>query len=210
MSELQHYNLLPDFSLRQAALLAAGQDPERATSSAASVVIHTRLVRAFYDACHEVRALNAREAPWPSDALRPTLLDPSHPDTPPMKLTASYVETVEARFRSEPESVRFARQEVARWFRVAGNGFVPVYRFDFDAPSGRLPRSDVRMPDRERVTLLNIIAALLDLVLSPRAGRDSQADVIVELVENYGEKQGIAKSTLEQKFSEANKSLKGQ
>lgn len=61
---------------------------------------------------------------------------------------------------------------------------------------------------RERTSLLNIIGALLELVRTPRQGRDSDAAVIAELLDNYPEKQGIARSTLEAKFAEAKRSLR--
>jgi hypothetical protein len=67
---------------------------------------------------------------------------------------------------------------------------------------------DNDVSDRERTTLLNIIAALLELVMTPRPGRTTKAAVIDELVTNYGEKQGIAKRTLEGKFADADRSLK--
>lgn len=61
--------------------------------------------------------------------------------------------------------------------------------------------------NREHTTYLNIIAALLELVQTPRVGRDSQDAVITELVNNYGEKPGISKRNLAGKFSDAKKSL---
>ncbi len=62
---------------------------------------------------------------------------------------------------------------------------------------------------RERTTYLNIVAALLELTLTPREGRTSEARVIREIVENYGEKPGISERTLAQKFAEAKRSLMG-
>lgn len=65
----------------------------------------------------------------------------------------------------------------------------------------------VSLTKRERTTLLNIVAAQLELLQAPRPGRVSDAAVIAELVANYGDKPGIATSTLEGKFSEAKRSL---
>jgi hypothetical protein len=62
---------------------------------------------------------------------------------------------------------------------------------------------------RERTTYLNIVAALLELTLTPREGRTSEARVIREMIENYGEKPGISERTLAQKFAEAKRSLMG-
>lgn len=61
--------------------------------------------------------------------------------------------------------------------------------------------------ERAETTYLNIIGALVELVRAPRPGRDSDAAVIRELVENYPEKPGISKTTLEAKFAEARRRL---
>jgi hypothetical protein len=64
-----------------------------------------------------------------------------------------------------------------------------------------------RLPPRSEATYLTIIGALLELVRNPRPGRDSDAAVIRELIENYGDKPGISKTTLETKFAEARRRL---
>lgn len=60
---------------------------------------------------------------------------------------------------------------------------------------------------RSEATYLMIIGALLELVRTPRAGRNSDAAVIKELVENYSDKPGISKTTLEVKFASAKRRL---
>lgn len=60
---------------------------------------------------------------------------------------------------------------------------------------------------RERTAYLNIIGAMLELIKSPRPGRDTDAAVIEELVENYKDKYGISESNLNRKFPEAKRSL---
>ena len=65
-----------------------------------------------------------------------------------------------------------------------------------DAPGGRA-----------ETTYLCIIGALLELVRTPRPGRESDAAVIRELIDNYGEKPGISKTTLETKFADARRRL---
>jgi hypothetical protein len=63
---------------------------------------------------------------------------------------------------------------------------------------------------RERNSYLNIIGALLELIQSPRPGRErGQSAIIGELLQNYSEKEGISTSNLEKRFAEANRSLKG-
>jgi len=64
------------------------------------------------------------------------------------------------------------------------------------------------LSEREKVTLLNTIAVLLELVKTPRPGRDSNSDVIQEMLANYNDKQGISKRTLEKTFAAAVRSLK--
>lgn len=62
-------------------------------------------------------------------------------------------------------------------------------------------------PKRE-TTYLNAIGALVELIQSPRPGRDSEAAVIRELLANYGERPGIGKRTLETIFPMARQRLK--
>lgn len=60
---------------------------------------------------------------------------------------------------------------------------------------------------RQETTYLNIIAALVIFIKEPRPGRNSEAQIITQLVENYGEKQGISQRTLQEKFAEAKRSF---
>ena len=71
--------------------------------------------------------------------------------------------------------------------------------------SGNLEKS---LSTKERNTLLTTIGVLLELIQSPKPGRDSEAVVIEEMLQNYDEKPGISKRTLEQKFAEAKKILR--
>lgn len=61
--------------------------------------------------------------------------------------------------------------------------------------------------ERAETTYLCIIGSLLELVRSPRPGRDSDAAVIRELIDGYGHLPGIAKSTLEGKFADAKRQM---
>lgn len=60
---------------------------------------------------------------------------------------------------------------------------------------------------KEETTYLNIIGSLVALIKSPRDGRDTDAAVIRELLNNYPDKQGISKRTLEDVFPAARRSL---
>lgn len=68
-------------------------------------------------------------------------------------------------------------------------------------------KSDKPLSTSERTAYLNIIAAMLELLKNPRPGRDDDASVIRELVENYSDKYGISESNLNRKFPEAKRSL---
>ena len=63
------------------------------------------------------------------------------------------------------------------------------------------------MAARSEATYLIIIGGLLELVRTPRPGRDSDAAVIRELIDNYSDKPGISKTTLEAKFADARRRL---
>ena len=60
---------------------------------------------------------------------------------------------------------------------------------------------------RSETTYLNIIGALVELIQTKKSGRDSEASVISELVNNYSEKAGISERTLQEKFAAAKRSL---
>jgi len=60
---------------------------------------------------------------------------------------------------------------------------------------------------RERDTLLNIIGALVELIQTHKPGRNSDAAVIHELIDNYSDKPGIKQRTLQEKFAAAKRSL---
>jgi hypothetical protein len=69
------------------------------------------------------------------------------------------------------------------------------------------PIVDKPLGDRERQTLLNTIAVLLELIQTGTPGRKSEAEVISEMLDNHSGKQGISKRTLEEKFAAAKRSL---
>lgn len=60
---------------------------------------------------------------------------------------------------------------------------------------------------RAETTYLNIIGALVELIQTPKPGRDSDKAVIDELVLNYSDKPGIKERTLQEKFAAAKRSL---
>ncbi len=60
---------------------------------------------------------------------------------------------------------------------------------------------------RERSAYLSLIGAMLELIKTPRSGRDSNTAVIDELIDNYSEIDGISKANLEKRFAEATRQL---
>ena len=110
---------------------------------------------------------------------------------------------------------RFSRTEIHRWLKSIGAK--SMYQFGLNVHAtghqngGEDSESD-RSPSpgeiKEKTSHLNIIGALLELIQSPRPGRDSAAAVIRELLENYPEKQGISKRNLEKVFGQAKEILK--
>ena len=111
---------------------------------------------------------------------------------------------------------RFARDTIANWLSAIGQKSQYTFALNQAIQGQQSPIAEVTVtpwsPDRkpssrEVTTYLNIIGALLEFVQNPRGGRDSDAAVIRELEESYGDKPGISKRTLEDKFSLAKKSL---
>lgn len=72
------------------------------------------------------------------------------------------------------------------------------------------PQDDDEKPlhQKRETTYLNTIGALVELIQSPRPGRDSPTAVIRELVDNYGDRPGIGERTLEKIFPIARERLK--
>lgn len=73
--------------------------------------------------------------------------------------------------------------------------------------AGPLHTVDKQLKNRERETLLTIIGVMLELLKSPKPGRDSDAAVIKEMLDNYGDKPGIKERTLQEKFPIAKRTL---
>ena len=89
------------------------------------------------------------------------------------------------------------------WFvRGFGEVLTAVDQLPAEGPARDL------LDKRAETTYLTIIGALLELVRTPRAGRDSDAAVIRELIDNYSDKPGISKTTLEAKFADARRRLR--
>lgn len=95
-------------------------------------------------------------------------------------------------------------------YTLAGNHLISIERQSFNdwaKQFSNAPIVDKPLSDRERQTLLNIIAVLLELHQSSKPKKVSEADVIQEMLLNYSDKNGISKRTLEEKFAAAKQSL---
>lgn len=95
-------------------------------------------------------------------------------------------------------------------YTLAANHLLLIERDSFNAWATQFANAPIvekPLSERERQTLLNIIGVLLELIQTPKTERDSEAKVIKEMVDNYPDKQGISKRTLEEKFAAAKKSL---
>ena len=94
---------------------------------------------------------------------------------------------------------------------VMNTGVVMAVELDrFEAlksVKGKAITLDKPLIERERENLMNIIGALLELIKSPKENRNSNADVIKELLANYSDKPGIKERTLQEKFAAATRSL---
>ncbi len=107
-----------------------------------------------------------------------------------------------------------ARAELEKMAKVAKDTFQKhsELQHERDSLAAMVEKINPLIP-RAETTYLNIIGGLLFLMLgkSP-AGKaqsvfDSQAAIISALLAHHGGKQGIADSTLENKFAEANRCL---
>ncbi|GKT16236.1 hypothetical protein AVHY2522_10945 [Acidovorax sp. SUPP2522] len=74
-------------------------------------------------------------------------------------------------------------------------------------PAATPARSEQKMGQRERNAYLRLVGAMLELLKSPRPGRDDDTSIIRELVDNYGDTDGISESSLARKFAEAKRLL---
>lgn len=102
------------------------------------------------------------------------------------------------------DELLFSRFEINRW--IAELGYKSHYCFDMNTKVEnpmQNPTERVLGP-RERNNLLTIIGVLLELIQSPREGRDSQSAIINEMIENYSEKDGISERNLQKVFAAAN------
>ena len=81
----------------------------------------------------------------------------------------------------------------------------PSFIFDTGGQAGT--KEEKPLTARERNRLHRIIGGLLELTKNPREGRNDDAAVIRELVQNYSDKEGISERKLQEVFPLAKKLL---
>jgi hypothetical protein len=208
MVDLAHWDFALEFSGIQIAALVAGLDPSKAGAFAERVnPILRRLDEAYREGLrecwdrHSTSTTRTAQERTGSD-LRGTFVsvieDMARKGADEF-LIQHEIEGLWDRFDEEV----FSRAEVIRWLKC--NGMKSVYQFDLQTAPARA--NEVPLSRREEATYLTIVGALLELVRNPRPGRDSDAAVIRELIENYGDKPGVSKTTLEAKFANARRRL---
>lgn len=112
--------------------------------------------------------------------------------------------------RRELESSNFEEQVNARRAELNDHDFgMSLLRENIALRerAGPLHTADKQLKNRERETLMTIIGVMLELLKSPKPGRDSDAAVIKEMLDNYGDKSGIKERTLQEKFPAAKRIL---
>lgn len=209
MFDLSHYCLRQYFTLREAGYLAAGIDPAAVPHHIVGEEVFNSLSQAASETLHELWVLDGRAVHPDTECklLRPRELDHEDEYTPPIEFGRTYVERFRKALADDPDALVYRAEAIANWFDHNGRNFKPKFNFRLGSSPEPQSTQDRPISRREERTYLNIIGALLELVLTPRDGRNSQTAVINELVENYGEKPGISKSSLTLKFADAKRSL---
>lgn len=205
MADLSHWDFADSFKPKEAAALILGVEPDSLEKTFGKAApIYSRMKSQYLDSLnsHSWMILGGGDSdpdryPFNEKQLSclATLTFQKYEDT------SQFAGWLEDRNQNAFEKQQFSRQELARWLTAIG--MKSTYQF-VESPA----RAEKQLADRERSGFLNIVGAMLELLQSPRDGRGSDAAVIRELVENYSDKYGISKSSLENKFAEAKRSLK--
>lgn len=153
MVSLVHYNLFPNFSLREAAYLASGIDPRaipRHTTADAVLEQMTRAVEATFDFLALMGEVHDRRR-FRSEYLVPIAVDPDSPDHPPLvPIRKIAIANANALFRNGSSDLRFDRAEIQRWINENGRGFQSKYQFVLgeasSLPKVEAPNANGRWP----------------------------------------------------------------
>ena len=224
MNDLSHWDFSADFTGAQAVALVFGLDLNDLRAKQSMGILGADASEKFTPACVRMQQCYDVTRSYYRNTLRPPR--DWDEERPPVMLCS--VEMSRRLHELEPEfdhyfcnwlgddsysgfeTQRFSRAQVAEWLSSIEQK--SVYKFTADTALAVLapvvsPTASKLLSPRETTTYLNIIGALLELIQTPRPGRNSEAAVIRELLDNYSEKTGISKRTLEDKFSQAKKAL---
>lgn len=228
MDDLSHWNFAADFSAAEVVALAFGLDMNRLVNAADQDQLTLERAR-FTPALERMRQCYGKARVFYEQCMSP----PEHPSGEPIEMLCSvemashlaehdvsdgshcyFYHWVTNDELSGFTTQRFARDTIANWLSAIGQKSQYTFALNQAIQGQQSPiaavtplNPDSKPSSREVTTYLNIIGALLEFVQHPRSGRDSDAAVIRELEANYGDKPGISKRTLEDKFSLAKKSL---
>lgn len=228
VANLEHWNLVQDFTAHQAAALAVGTEPIEYDEEAigdigagppAYYVVWNAMKRAYEDALNAVDGART----WPTaddgpDKCREFFVTY---ETTPMLFSRALAEEVRRIMNDEVASFewrefgrahyeftrqRFERRELDRWFRANGAGFLPMYRFATDggpAPTNNNKPCEKPMGNTERNTLLRIIAVLAvrGYGIDPKASRIEKLGEVRRDAEELG--LSVSDDTLRAKLREA-------
>lgn len=224
MNDLSHWDFSADFTGAQAVALVFGMDLNDIQAKQSMGVLGADASAKFAPACERMKQCYDATRGFYLDSMRP----PRDWDEkrPPVMLTSIEMDRRMRELDSDLdhyfcnwlgddsysgfENQRFSRAQITQWLKDIGQK--TAYEFTADAAMAALvvaisPTVSGSTSSRETTTYLNIIGALVELIQTPREGRNSEAAVIRELLENYPEKSGISKRTLEDKFSKAKQTL---
>jgi hypothetical protein len=230
MNDLSHWDFSADFTGAQAVALVFGLDLNDIQAKQSMGVLGADASAKFAPACERMKQCYDAARGYCHDSLRPPRdWDEMRPAVMLQSVELSRrIQELDPEFDhylcnwlgddsySGFETQRFSRDTIANWLSAIGQKSQYTFALNQAIQGQQSPIAAVTVtplsPDsqpssREVTTYLNIIGALLEFVQNPRGGRDSDAAVIRELEENYGDKPGISKRTLEDKFSLAKKSL---
>ncbi|MFC7462819.1 hypothetical protein [Hydrogenophaga defluvii] len=178
MADLSHWDLAETFTGREAAYLLMGVDPSGPDADKFSARhLQERLETAYQGAIGRAAFEGYIEPCFSYDAPEPEHLMPEAAVLRSVALwanlerfrehgdTASFTGWLEYRDVSF-HGQRFSRHELSRWLRE--NGLKSAYRFDLGSPAhasshegnGATPQAEKPLSNRERDTLLTIIAVL--------------------------------------------------
>ena len=207
MTDLSHWDFATSFTGTQAAALILGLDPNDAKTPKEPQPVLDRM-RQCYGVAHRYYLSDCDPDRPPVD-LPASMLESSQMLEIDCKVTycgldsSEFVYWLEGK-ESEFDQQSFTPNRLIYWLDAIGLKSKYVFKSERAKAANAHEKP---LAKRERDTLLKIIGALVELIQSPKEGRSSDAAVIGEILENYGDKAGISERTLQKKFALAKRAL---